>query len=189
MFDVDRWLLADPRLAVDFLGTRRRQGDAFAGELPDGHEATAWVRDHVGYVGADTRSQLLQLRAVLRDVLTAIVDGAQVPRDGLDSINDLAARGPVTLTARLGADGFVIDRASPASSDAVLRADIARSALALLAEPARAMLRLCRAPGCTLFFLAERPRQQWCSTSCGNRARVARHYARRAHDRAGHEPP
>jgi predicted RNA-binding Zn ribbon-like protein len=172
-----QWLLADPELAVDFLGTRRRRGDALADELPDDHEAAAWVREHVGRGDAGLRAELMSLRELLRGLFTAIIDGVDSPAEALETLNGLAVQAPVTLTARHGSDGIVIERTSPGAPAAVLRADIARSALALLAEPARRRLRLCRAPGCALFFLTDRPRQRWCSASCGNRARVARHYA------------
>jgi predicted RNA-binding Zn ribbon-like protein len=44
-------------------------------------------------------------------------------------------------------------------------------------------LRACLAPGCVLYFAKDHPRREWCSASCGNRARAARHYQR--HHRAG----
>src|SRR6266702_2636274 len=44
-------------------------------------------------------------------------------------------------------------------------------------------LRACLAPGCVLYFAKDHPRREWCSASCGNRARAARHYER--HHRAG----
>jgi predicted RNA-binding Zn ribbon-like protein len=39
-------------------------------------------------------------------------------------------------------------------------------------------LRACHAPRCVLFFTQHHRRRQWCSDSCGSRARVARYYAR-----------
>ncbi|MDP9487892.1 MAG: CGNR zinc finger domain-containing protein, partial [Actinomycetota bacterium] len=33
-------------------------------------------------------------------------------------------------------------------------------------------------PGCLRLFVATNLRRRWCSESCGNRARVARHYER-----------
>ncbi|MBI2237124.1 MAG: CGNR zinc finger domain-containing protein, partial [Actinobacteria bacterium] len=42
----------------------------------------------------------------------------------------------------------------------------------------RTRLGICAAPRCGRFFLAARPKQVWCTRACGNRARVARHYAR-----------
>jgi predicted RNA-binding Zn ribbon-like protein len=55
---------------------------------------------------------------------------------------------------------------------------IARAGVELFAGPARVELRACLAPGCVLYFLADHPRREWCSTACGNRARAARHYSR-----------
>jgi hypothetical protein len=48
----------------------------------------------------------------------------------------------------------------------------------LFGSEQRTELRPCYAPGCVLYFLRDHPRRQWCSAGCGNRARVARHYAR-----------
>lgn len=55
---------------------------------------------------------------------------------------------------------------------------IAEQAIALLAGEERGRLRACLAPGCVLYFVKSHPRREWCSGGCGNRARVARHYAR-----------
>jgi len=50
-------------------------------------------------------------------------------------------------------------------------------ARATLASIARAAIELLGG----LVFVAENPRRRWCSAAvCGNRVRVARHYARRA---------
>jgi predicted RNA-binding Zn ribbon-like protein len=173
-----KWLLADPELAVDFVGTQRRRGDALASELPDNHEATVWLREHIGPIDARRRDELMNLRQVLRDVFTAVVDEIEPPAESLEVLNELSAQAPVTLSARHTDEGFEVERTSPFGSADLLLADIARSALALLAESSRARLRLCRAPGCTLFFLTDRAHKRWCSPSCGNRARAARHYAR-----------
>jgi predicted RNA-binding Zn ribbon-like protein len=64
-----------------------------------------------------------------------------------------------------------------AQGERVLAA-IADSAIEILAGPDRARLRICKAPSCGMFFLEGRAGQQWCTVSCGNRARVARHYKR-----------
>jgi len=58
-------------------------------------------------------------------------------------------------------------------------AAIARSAIVLLGGAQRERLRRCQRPGCVLVFVAVNPRRRWRSTAtCGNRVRVARHYAR-----------
>jgi predicted RNA-binding Zn ribbon-like protein len=190
----DRWVLADPKLAVGLLGTLRSRGDALAGDdLPDDPEAIAWVRRYVdsgdagsGGAGASCaaidRFGLAGLRELLRELLTATVDGGAPPAGTVEALGDLAAQSPVNLAAHRTDDGtVVVERTSPGDPATVLRAELARSALTLLAAPARDRLRLCRAPGCRLFFLTDLRRQQWCSADCGNRARVARHYTRRRH--------
>jgi predicted RNA-binding Zn ribbon-like protein len=55
---------------------------------------------------------------------------------------------------------------------------IAELAAELLGSGQAAELRACHGPGCVLYFLRDHPRREWCSAGCGNRARVARHYAR-----------
>ena len=55
---------------------------------------------------------------------------------------------------------------------------IADAAIDLLTGPDRERIKVCPAPSCGMFYLAGKGDQQWCSASCGNRARVARHYLR-----------
>ncbi|PRX47827.1 putative RNA-binding Zn ribbon-like protein [Prauserella shujinwangii] len=72
-----------------------------------------------------------------------------------------------------------LDRSTGCSGGPAERAlsGIAREAVDLLTDPER-RLRACYAPGCVLYFVKDHPRREWCSTACGNRARVARHYER-----------
>ncbi|MFI8194319.1 CGNR zinc finger domain-containing protein [Streptomyces sp. NPDC085946] len=68
----------------------------------------------------------------------------------------------------------------------MVQAEIAHALIGLLAGTSGVEPRACEAPGCVFFFDHARSRRAWCSTGCGNRARVARHYARR---QAGSKPP
>ncbi|GAB3985513.1 CGNR zinc finger domain-containing protein [Plantactinospora veratri] len=72
----------------------------------------------------------------------------------------------------------------PADARIRLVAGLARATIEFLAGPARDRLAACPAPRCVRYFVREHPRQEWCKASCGNRARVSRHYRRRAADRA-----
>lgn len=58
-------------------------------------------------------------------------------------------------------------------------AAIAEHAVSLLAGPDAESLRACAGPGCILFYRQDHPRRAWCSPRCSDRARAARHYARR----------
>ena len=57
-------------------------------------------------------------------------------------------------------------------------ANVAVEAAQLLAGDDAGSLRACYAPGCVLYFVRSHPRREWCSISCGNRERAARHYQR-----------
>ncbi|WP_107046844.1 ABATE domain-containing protein [Streptomyces albus] len=82
-----------------------------------------------------------------------------------------AERGPVERGVAEAGQG-------PGPADR-LAAVLAEAAMAFLAGPGRELLRACPAPRCVRYFVKEHPRQEWCKPSCGNRARVARHHARR----------
>lgn len=91
-------------------------------------------------------------------------------------MNEVSAAAPRVVQLR---GATVVESRAGSPEDAILGA-IAISAVELLGGPDRDLVRACDAPSCGLYFLAARERQQWCTPSCGNRARVARHYARRA---------
>jgi predicted RNA-binding Zn ribbon-like protein/succinyl-CoA synthetase alpha subunit len=142
--------------------------------LADQDGLARWLH---GTGGPDTvgSRQLQALREQVRALLDAAVQQRILPPAAVTVVNRTAAAAPTV--ARLEADELVIRyHASP--PDAFL-ADIATSAIALVGGPGRDRLRRCGAPGCGRWFLASRPRQRWCSPSCGNRARLARFQQRR----------
>jgi predicted RNA-binding Zn ribbon-like protein len=80
---------------------------------------------------------------------------------------------------RLGDGVLVRDTAPSGRSARAALAAVATEAIDLLTGPDAQLLRACCAPGCVLYFVKDHPRREWCSIACGNRARAARHYARR----------
>ncbi|WNI19307.1 ABATE domain-containing protein [Actinacidiphila sp. ITFR-21] len=80
-------------------------------------------------------------------------------------------------TARCAVPGPLAAPAAPTADR--LAAALARAAIAFLAGPDREKLRACPAPRCVRYFVKQHALQEWCKPSCGNRARVARHHARR----------
>jgi predicted RNA-binding Zn ribbon-like protein len=95
-------------------------------------------------------------------------------------VNAAATRAPVSPRAVVDTKGRLQGEARYHAADAtdVALAALAADAIALLTGPGREELRACGAPGCVLMFLKDHPRRTWCSSTCGNRARQARHYAR-----------
>jgi predicted RNA-binding Zn ribbon-like protein len=102
-------------------------------------------------------------------LIDAATAGEPPPGQTVDYLNTVSSDDPETVTLEAGA---VARRSS-------LPGAVARSAIELAAGSGRRRLARCSAPGCGMVFIAGRAGQRWCCASCGNRARVARHHARR----------
>lgn len=127
------------------------------------------------------RRELLDLRTVIRDVLGAVSAEAPLPSHAVGRLNRASRAAPTWLDLDAGT-GSVRRETSASAVDALVAA-YARSAMELVAEhPGR--LRRCPAPSCGMFYVSRREQQRWCSTQCGTRARVARHYRSRRAARA-----
>jgi predicted RNA-binding Zn ribbon-like protein len=181
---LDRWPWLGAPLALDLANSlvQIRPG-ATRDLLATDEDLDEWLaheRDRLP--GVDRAAERLDAFRALRDalhkLLTAAAAGEPLPRAAVRMLNATSARsdGHLRLTLRAGApsaeahgSGTPLDRAL---------STIARSAIELLAATDRDRLRLCPAPSCGMFYLG-RPDQEWCSAACGNRARAARHYARR----------
>jgi predicted RNA-binding Zn ribbon-like protein len=143
--------------------------DGLAGRLPEG-----------GQGSSPTLEDLVGLRAAVRAVLHAAIEGGPCDSAALDAINRASARAPTSprVIWRRGAEPVAASDHHGASRADVLMSAFAADTIELLTGPRRSDLRACGAPGCVLLFLKDHPRREWCSNACGNRARQARHYHR-----------
>jgi predicted RNA-binding Zn ribbon-like protein len=100
------------------------------------------------------------------------------PRWATDVLNTASAAAPPI--ARLSWPDRIARRSGPAGVRTPVAAlsTIAAAAVDILGAPDAGGLRACPAPGCVLYFVKDHPRREWCSASCGNRARAQRHYQR-----------
>ncbi|EFC83771.1 ABATE domain-containing protein [Parafrankia sp. EUN1f] len=180
--------LGEP-LAVEFGNTiyvnRRGQQDG----LSTRGRTAAWLLQHSGsfepnlgprdvaMLSPREHRRLVDLRDAVRAALRAVVDGVAVPPPARETINSASALVPRWVVL-VGDPPEAVE--SFAAVDPVLAAAgaLARSAVQVLGGGSGAALRACAAAGCPLFFVKNHPRREWCSAACGNRARVARHYAR-----------
>lgn len=155
--DLDAWLV-DVGLAATAPANPANLGAAV--DLRDG------VRRLAALVTHDDRPRAATAGT---DVATAV-----------ERLNDIARHG--TPAPRLLERGGLLEREDPGPSRLVETAlgAVAVAAIDLLAGPSAARLRACHAPGCVLYFVHDHPRREWCSVTCGNRARAARHYRRHA---------
>jgi predicted RNA-binding Zn ribbon-like protein len=164
--------LANTEAAADLLATPA----ALAAWLSGHEDALGPVDDEVALRLADFRA----LRSAIRAAIAARLDGSPPPEQAIRALNEASAAVPTAPALEKSPGGLVrVERATASPSRTVqILASIARSAIEVLG-PDRERLRLCPATRCGKAFLASRARQVWCSASCGNRMRVARHHARR----------
>ncbi|MFE1319576.1 CGNR zinc finger domain-containing protein [Kitasatospora phosalacinea] len=147
---------------------------------------------------AELHAEVIALRRAARALFARAVSPGPASRadahrlmpadEALVRLNAAAALDPVVprldWAADPGAPALVRPLSSTADPRARLLAALARAVIEFLAGPQREQLRACQAPRCVRYFVKAHGRQEWCKTSCGNRARVARHYDRQ---RAGAE--
>jgi predicted RNA-binding Zn ribbon-like protein len=123
-----------------------------------------------------------RLRAAVRDLFDAHLAGRAPRSTSIEDVNAIASAAPTSLRMLSGDGGpaRVETRWHTELGGNAALAAIAREAIELLTNPERlARLRRCANPTCSMLFLAENKRRQWCTANiCGNRARVARHYER-----------
>jgi predicted RNA-binding Zn ribbon-like protein len=111
--------------------------------------------------------------------LRAAARGESPPQGAVDEINAASAAASVAPQLNWPADGrprMWLSTQSGSSGHAL--GILARAVIDLVTGPQRELLRICQAPGCTEVYLATNSRRLWCSSTCGNRVRVARHAAR-----------
>jgi predicted RNA-binding Zn ribbon-like protein len=120
-----------------------------------------------------------RLRAAVREVLDSHLTGRLPSATSVDDLNAAVAGAPQSLRMVVSPDGPRAEtRWHPEYGGNAALAMMARETIELMADPARLeTLRRCANPNCSMLFLAEHKRRQWCIGSrCGNRTRVARHY-------------
>ncbi|MFE3451642.1 CGNR zinc finger domain-containing protein [Nonomuraea sp. NPDC059194] len=184
-------------LALDFVSTLRAGRSGLTDNLADPGALTAWARSHADDLGLDPGfaatpeqwSQVVELRQAVRALFArAVAPGPPSAADAarLPPFDQALARVNAAALAVPTAPRLAWDEAAPTlthvpvgPAEQALPARLAQAAMEFLAGPQAAELRACPAPRCVLYFVKEHPRQEWCSTACGNRARAARHY--RAH--------
>jgi predicted RNA-binding Zn ribbon-like protein len=133
---------------------------------------------------------LRRLRDALRVVAARVAGATPTVAAAPDLDEDEALR---VLNQVSGAARWWFELDTAAGAAALVRRGSATGSAALLGRLAEdgihvfaGELLACTAPGCWRYFTRSDPRRQWCSAVCGNRARVARHYARQQAARSAH---
>ena len=137
-------------------------------------------------VTGDDVARARRLRDALRRIAALCTDDTRVAAasavEDIDvaiaEINSLVAACPPTPRLTLLDGRLIGDTATVGPPVTRALTAVAAEAIELFAGVDSPQLRACHAPGCVLYFVQDHPRREWCSTTCGNRARAARHYRR-----------
>jgi predicted RNA-binding Zn ribbon-like protein len=138
--------------------------------------------DGTSQLGPEDLAAFRRLRAAARraaahvtadDRPAATAGGADLAAALADLNADTAACAPALVLD--GGDLALRWRPGARAADRI-RSELALETAQLLTGEQGGLLRACHAPGCVLYFVKDHPRREWCSSGCGNRARVARHY-------------
>ena len=186
----------DPTLA--FVSTIRHDGQGgVADDLADPAALTTWLATQsfdAGVVDEALWIEVVALRRAIRALFAEAVRPGPLSRadsatlmpvaEAVDHLNRATLPLRPVLSWPPGGPPAMLQVNEPAPPAAVVIATLAQAAMEFLSGPDRERLRACPAPRCVRYFVKESARQEWCKPSCGNRARVARHY-RRQQEAAG----
>jgi predicted RNA-binding Zn ribbon-like protein len=192
-------------LALELAATIRHDGSGgIADDLADQSSFAWWLERNADLladcgpalyeVGTDDRlrQRVIELRRAVRSLFGHAIAPAEPSRaeagallplpEALELVNGAAVAAPYApqLVWEPGGPPQVVHRQPATDAGTALLAALAHAVIDFLASEDRARLHACPAPRCVRYFLRERPQQAWCKPSCGNRARVARHYQRHA---------
>ena len=157
------------------------ESDLLAGDGEYERWATAEAAA-LGWEAADLATLLkegkrvLQARGSVRELVASLADQGPRPQRAIAQLNRISRAAPEWVELEPSTARLI--RPARGGAAARLLAVYARDALRMAAEEA-APIRRCPAPSCGMFYPPRRPQQRWCSTQCGTRARVARHYRAR----------
>ncbi|MCC9309516.1 ABATE domain-containing protein [Kitasatospora sp. RB6PN24] len=126
--------------------------------------------------------RLRELRAQLRTLLAARIDGTLPPPEAVRAVNTALTTAPAASLLHWD-EAHGPHRAPAHPADRVAEhamAAIAADAAELLTGPDGERLAACSASPCNRFLVRTHAARHWCSVRCGDRVRAARAYARRA---------
>ncbi|MFC9971034.1 CGNR zinc finger domain-containing protein [Spirillospora sp. NPDC127200] len=129
-------------------------------------------------------AQLRSLREHLRSLFAARVAGLPALPAALSAVNDALTKAPTAPLLHWDEKNGPY-RATPCPTNEILEralATLAANAADLLTSPDAERLTNCGSSPCNRYLLRH-GRRHWCSTRCGDRARAARAYAKRAQSR------
>ena len=182
---------------LDFVNTALVAAQGRTDPIQDFSGLVSWLRE-AGLIDATERSVALQkwserreaqqtyagallFRMRLAEIAERLASRRQVPKSGLDAINEQlqsrAARAKVTR----GKNGFVERLETDFTEPRQLIVPLAQSAADLLCHGDLSLVKRCANPSCSLYFYdtSKNHTRRWCSMeTCGSRMKMAAYYQR-----------
>jgi predicted RNA-binding Zn ribbon-like protein len=171
--------------AVDFINTEIVSHGELVDLLQHDADFIRWAGaagfDLMSTLNAGDLSAAKQLRSALKDLFHARMERRYAEPEPLATVNRHLENHATHEVLQISASGgdFELVPDKTASSATALLAKLAYEGAVLLASPQASQLKHCGNPECVLIFLDTSRNQQrrWCSMdTCGNRAKVAKHY-------------
>jgi predicted RNA-binding Zn ribbon-like protein len=164
--------------ALALVNTRRLNAGEEVDDLAEPRDATEWLRRHelpAATIGVDDLSRLTDLRAAVRELLAAVAEDRSPDARALETVNAAARADAAALQLAWPAGPRREWHSTrPGSADEAMAA-LARDTIDVVTSDLGGLVRPCEAHGCVRFFFREHARRRWCSTTCGDRVRAARH--------------
>ncbi len=162
-------------LAVDFVNSRIETPAGVIDLLESQEDASAWAEavDDKALTATAVIADLSEAshyRDEIRELLEPVVGKRHWSARQVKFLNEHATNFRPYLEWNDGTTCRVVDD----SNLETFKGEIATSVLQIAGD-SKEKLKMCSAPRCGGFFMAHDTRQRWCTPTCGNRARVARH--------------
>jgi predicted RNA-binding Zn ribbon-like protein len=176
----------DQPLAIELVSTRHVLDGETVDALATPAGLDAWLNLNAARLGGEAGrvdavaalDRVRELRDAVDRLLRGVIDDRPPAPGDVEALNAAARGAPSHRELRWAGGGTPhAVEVTPAGPAEALLAELAADAVAVVAAE-RGEVGACGGPHCTLLFVRTRPRQTWCSPTCGNRARVARHYRR-----------
>ncbi|WP_103354139.1 ABATE domain-containing protein [Amycolatopsis sp. CA-128772] len=162
--------------ALALVNTRRLTAAGPVDDLATPDDAASWLSGRgLAVAGSAELGRLTDLRVAVRELLAALAEGRTPAEDAVEVVN-AAARADAAAPQLVWDAGpeRMWSPARPGSVEAAVAA-LARDAIEVVGGELGPLVRPCEAHGCVRYFLREHARRRWCSTTCGDRVRAARH--------------
>lgn len=164
--------------ALALVNTRRLSAGGEEDDLAEPRTATAWLRRHnlpPAPLDVTDLDRVTELRAAVRELLAALTEDRSPETAAVATVNAAARADAAAPQLTWPSEPHRTWHSSrPGTVDEAL-ASLARDAIDVVTGDLGRLVRSCEAHGCVRFFFREHARRRWCSTTCGDRVRAARH--------------